>query len=89
MMSKVECWPAAARMLDYLESSGAFGDSPTLRTGVADAGTRIAAHADPARFGANAADASGHHLDDRQALTYMRTTLTDLLTHETRSSPMS
>ena len=78
MMSKVESWPAAARMLDYLESSGAFGDSRVLRTGVADAAARIAAHP---------ADASGHHLDDRQALTYMRTTLTDLLTHQTQGSP--
>ena len=88
-MSEAERWPAAAHMLDYLESSGAFGDSPALRTGVADAATRIAAHADLARSGANATDASGHHLDDRQALTYMRTTLTDLLTHETRGGPMS
>ncbi|HEV7762537.1 MAG TPA: hypothetical protein VGO78_26190, partial [Acidimicrobiales bacterium] len=79
MMSKVECWPAAARMLDYLESNGTFGDSPVLRTGVAHAAEAIAAHleahpADPA------ADAAVPEHDDRQALTYMRTTLDELLT---------
>jgi predicted ATPase/DNA-binding SARP family transcriptional activator len=82
MMSKVECWPAAARMLDYLESNGAFGDSPALRTGVAGAAEAIAAHLDRAGPGADAAspvaDAGAGH-DDRQALTYMRTTLDQLL----------
>jgi predicted ATPase/DNA-binding SARP family transcriptional activator len=75
MMAGVECWEAGARMLDYLESSGAFGDAPPLRSAVADAATAIAAHA-PSEPPASA-DAHAH--DDRQALTYMRTTLDELL----------
>ena len=74
MMAGVECWPAAARMLDYLESSGAFGDSATLRTIVADAATAVAAAHTPTEV-----NGSGRDLDDRQALTYMHATLTDLL----------
>jgi predicted ATPase/DNA-binding SARP family transcriptional activator len=93
MMARVECWPAAARMLDYLESSGAFGDSAALRTGVAEAAAAIAAHttaAGPAGPAGNAATAAttgttgdegpGRNLDERQALTYIRTTLDRLLT---------
>ena len=67
MMAAVECWPAAAHMLDYLESSGAFGDSPALRRSVAGAAVAVASEVErtPGR------EPSGHDLDDRQALAYM------------------
>jgi hypothetical protein len=75
MMSTVERWPAAARMLDYLEASGAFGDAPVLRTGVADAATKITANIERA---AGQEPSPGRELDDRQALAYMRDILDQL-----------
>jgi predicted ATPase/DNA-binding SARP family transcriptional activator len=79
MMASVERWPAAARMLDYLEASGAFGDAPVLRAIVAEAATAVASHTPPPAAGDGPEGPDGHALDDRQALTYMRTVLTDLL----------
>jgi hypothetical protein len=72
MMAKVECWPAAARMLDYLEGSGAFGDSPALRSIVADAAMTITANIERT---AGQEPSPGRYLDDRHALAYMRDTL--------------
>ena len=67
MMANVECWPAAAHMLDYLESSGAFGDSPALRSSVADAAMAIAAAVERS----SGPEPSGRDLDDHDALVYM------------------
>jgi hypothetical protein len=81
MMATVECWPAAAHMLDYLESSGAFGDSPALRRIVADAATAIGAEVERS----HGPEPSGRDLDDREALAYMCRVL-DQLTAEARLS---
>jgi predicted ATPase/class 3 adenylate cyclase len=75
MMAKVECWPAAARMLDYLEGTGAFGDSPALRALVADAAMTITATVERT---AGREASPGRYLDDRHALAYMRDTLDQL-----------
>jgi hypothetical protein len=79
MTARVECWPAAARMLDYLESSGAFGDAPALRSSVADAAMTITANVERA---APLEPSPGRHLDDRQALAYMRDVLDQLADRE-------
>ena len=75
MMAKVQCWPAAARMLDYLEGSSAFGDSPAVRSVVADAAMTIRATIERT---AGPEPSPGRDLDDRHALTYMRDTLDQL-----------
>jgi hypothetical protein len=64
MMATVECWSAAARMLDYLETSGAFGDAPVLRTSVAGAARTVGHH--------DVGPPPRRELDDRQALAFMR-----------------
>jgi hypothetical protein len=75
----VACWPAAARMLDYLESSGAFGDAPALRSSVADAAMAITANVERAAL---LEPSPGRDLDDRQALAYMRDVLDQLAERE-------
>jgi predicted ATPase len=72
MMAKVEQWAAGARMLEYLRASGAFGDSAALESTVAAAVERISAHVDLTR------PTGGAALDDRAALAFMQSTLTDL-----------
>ena len=79
MMAKVQCWPAAARMLDYLESSGAFGDASALRTSVADAAMPITANIERAP---GQEPSPGRELDDRQALAFMRDFLGQLADSE-------
>jgi predicted ATPase/class 3 adenylate cyclase len=79
MTAKVEWWPAAARMLDYLESSGTFGDAPALRSSVADAAMAVAANVERAAL---LEPSPGRDLDDRQALAYMRDVLDQLAERE-------
>jgi predicted ATPase len=79
MTAQVECWPPAARMLDYLEASGAFGDAPALRSSVADAAMEITANVERAAL---LEPSPGRDLDDRQALTYMRDVLDQLADRE-------
>lgn len=75
MTAAVESWAAAARMLDYLESSGAFGDAPALRTSVADTAMTITANIERSP---GHEPSPGRDLDDRQALAYMRDILDQL-----------
>jgi predicted ATPase/class 3 adenylate cyclase len=79
MMATVERWSAAARMLDYLESSGAFGGAPVLRTSVADAAMKITANIERAP---GQEPSPGRELDDRQALAFMRDILDQLADRE-------
>ena len=74
-MAEVDNLPAAARILDYLESRGMLADGRPYRPLVADAARKVAAHCARAT---GPAPASGRDLDDRQALTYMRDVLDQL-----------
>lgn len=67
MMTKIDRLSDAARMLNYLETTGLF-DAPAWRTLIADSASKVVSYADH----------SSHHdqkpergLDDRQALEYM------------------
>ena len=68
MMAAVDRLPEAARITGYLASAGDFG-TVAVRALVADAGDKIAVSAKqfPDQF-----ETSGHELDARQALEYMR-----------------
>jgi len=68
MMAALDRLPEAARILGYLAGAGDFG-TVAVRALVADAGNKIAVSAkqSPDKF-----ETSGHELDARQALEYMR-----------------
>ena len=80
MMAAVDRVPEAARILGYLASTGDFG-ALAVRALVADAADKIAVSAGQSseRF-----EASGHELDARQALEYMRNTLDELANDQLR-----
>jgi hypothetical protein len=74
MMAAIDRLKDAARMLGYLEAMGHFG-ALASNTIVADAATKIAANTGHI---ADQEQAPGQHLDDRQALAYMRDVLDEL-----------
>jgi len=80
MMAAVDRLPEAAPILGYLASTGDFG-ALAVRALVADAANKIALSAEqsPDQF-----ETSGHQLDARQALEYMRDELDELANDQLR-----
>lgn len=72
MMAAMDRLAEAAHMLGYLEASNEFGTLAS-KTLVADAAMKVAG-----RTPEDPRQAAGHHLDDREALVYMRGILEEL-----------